>query len=234
MDGDEKRLGRPVDFGGARELRSEPLDGRYARLEPLDPARHGDDLWAAGSAPGGEATWDYLPNGPFATRDAFDAWLGEHALQDDPRPFALIDRADGRAKGTACFMRMVPAMGVIEIGYIWMTPPLQRTRASTDAIAVMMRHAFDGLGNRRLEWKCNDLNAASRRAAERYGFTFEGVFRQMMVVKGRNRDTAWYSIIDSEWPAIRQALDGWLAADNFDADGRQKERLSTLMAQIAL
>ena len=164
MDGDEERLGRPVDFGGARDLQSEPLDGRYARLEPLDPVRHGDDLWAGASAPGGDATWDYLPNGPFATRDAFDAWLGEHSLQDDPRPFALIDRADGRAKGTACFMRMVPAMGVIEIGHIWMTPTLQRTRTSTDAIAIMMRHAFDGLGNRRLEWKCNALNAASRRA----------------------------------------------------------------------
>ena len=216
---------------GARAPRRDILDGETVRLEPLDPVRHGDDLFAASA--GADDTWYYLPYGPFASKVEFMGWLGRHAATPDPMAFAIIDRGSGAARGIATLMSIVPEHGVIEIGHIWLSPALQRTRQATEAIYLMARYAFDELGNRRLEWKCDAANAPSRRAAERFGFTFEGVFRQHRIVKGRNRDTAWYSITDSEWPTRRAAFEAWLAPANFDADGRQMRSLTELRASIA-
>ncbi len=200
------------------------------RLEPLDPPKHGEDLFA--QTADADTTWDYLGYGPFSNLDEFVRWLEQRAPLDDPLTFAIVDRATGTARGLASFMRMDPANGVIEIGHIWLSPRLQRTRDATEAIYLMSRYTFD-LGNRRLEWKCDALNAASRRAADRFGFVFEGVFRQHMVIKGRNRDTAWYSITDSEWPSHRTAFEAWLAPDNFDSSGAQRRALSELRAASA-
>jgi RimJ/RimL family protein N-acetyltransferase len=207
-----------------------PLAGESVLLEPLDPKRHGDDLFD--SAQGADESWYYLPYGPFASKAALLAWLEQHAATSDPLAFAIIDRATGAARGIATFMSIVPEHGVIEIGHIWLSPYLQRTRQATEAIYVMSRHAFDDLGNRRLEWKCDAANAPSRRAADRFGFVFEGVFRQHRVIKGRNRDTAWYSITDGEWPSRRAAFEAWLSPENFDANGRQQHSLSELRAGI--
>lgn len=214
----------------ARPPRREPLAGRTVVLEPLDVGRHGDDLFAA--AEGADDTWQYLPYGPFANKDDFLRWLRAHAATPDPLAFAIVDREAHAARGIATLMSIVPEHGVIEIGHIWLSPQLQRTRQATDAIYVLARHAFDVLGHRRLEWKCDAANAASRRAAERFGFVFEGVFRQHRVVKGRNRDTAWYSITDGEWPRRRAAFEAWLAAGNFDAAGRQRRSLSEIREGI--
>ena len=169
------------------------------------------------------------PTARFRTRAAFAAWLAERARSDDPLFFAIIEQASGKASGMASYLNIVPDMGCIEIGHIWFAPPLQKTRAATEAIFLMMRHVFDDLGYRRLEWKCNALNEASMRAARRFGFTYEGTFRQHMVVKGRNRDTAWFSLLDREWPAVRAAFERWLAPENFDAEGRQRMSLTALM-----
>ncbi len=208
----------------------EPLSAQSVLLEPLDPRRHSDDLFAA--ARGADQSWHYLPYGPFASKAEFLDWLERHASTADPLAFAIVDRATGAARGIATFMSIVPEHGVIEIGHIWLSPPLQRTRQATESIYVMSRHAFEDLGNRRLEWKCDAANAPSRRAAERFGFVFEGVFRQHRIIKGRNRDTAWYSIIDSEWPSRRAAFEAWLSPENFDADGRQVRSLSEIRAGI--
>jgi len=199
------------------------LVGTRVRLEPLDPERHAGDLLAA--AAGDPKLWDYLPYGPFADADELQAWLAEHAASTDPLFLAIIDTATERACGVVSYLRIAPEHGSIEIGHIWFGAPLQRTPAATETIYLLARHAFDDLGNRRLEWKCDAANARSRRAAERFGFTFEGVFRQHMIVKGRNRDTAWFSLLDSEWPAARAAFEAWLAPANFDADGRQRSAL---------
>ena len=217
--------------GPARTPEREPLTGETVVLEPLHADRHGDDLFAASA--GADDSWYYLPYGPFAGRDEFLAWLRRHAAPSDPLAFAIVDREAGAARGIATLMSIVPEHGVIEIGHIWLSPALQRTRQATEAIHVMSRHAFEDLGNRRLEWKCDAANAASRRAAERFGFKFEGVFRQHRVVKGRNRDTAWYSITDGEWPDVRAAFDAWLADDNFDTSGRQRRSLAEIRAGIA-
>ena len=219
-----------TDWRGARPPRREPLDGETVRLEPLDPSRHGDDLFA--SSQGAHETWRYLPYGPFADRKEFDAWLERHASTKDPLAMAIIDRSARAARGIATFMSIVPEHGVIEIGHIWLSPPLQRTRQATEAIFVMSRHAFEALGNRRLEWKCDNANEPSKRAAERFGFVFEGVFRNHRVIKHRNRDTAWYSIIDLEWPSRRAAFEAWLSPGNFDASGRQAKSLAEIRAGI--
>ena len=199
------------------------------RLEPLDPARHGDDLFEASRD--ADATWYYLPYGPFAGKEEFLAWLRERAPLDDPLAFTIIDRKVGAARGIETLMSIEPEHGSIEIGHIWLSPAIQRTRQATEAIYLLSRYAFDELGNRRYEWKCDAANAPSRRAAERYGFTFEGVFRQHRVVKGRNRDTAWYSITDSEWPSRRAAFEAWLAPDNFDAAGMQRRSLAEIRGE---
>src|SRR6266516_717316 len=205
------------------------LDWRPARAPERVPI-HGEDLFAA--AAGADGTWYYLPYGPFPTRSAFGAWLQQHAGTQDPLAFAIIDREAGAARGIATFMSIVPEHGVIAIGLIGISPMLQRSRQSTEAIFLMSRDAFDVLGNRRLEWKCDAANEASRRAAERFGFVFEGVFRQHRVVKARNRDTAWYSILDSEWPSRRAAFEAWLSPENFDAQGRQLRSLAQVRSGI--
>ena len=215
---------------GARPPERAPLDGDTVRLEPLDPVRHGDDLFEATA--GADETWRYLPYGPFGGKPEFLGWLAERAAMSDPLAFAIVDRSAKAARGIATFMSIVPEHGVIEIGHIWFSPQLQRTRQATEAIYLMARQAFDGLGNRRLEWKCSNENAGSKRAAQRFGFTFEGVFRHHRVDKGRNRDTAWFSIIDSEWPSHRAAFERWLEPANFDAGGRQVRSLAELRAGI--
>lgn len=208
-----------------------PIAGATVRLEPLDPIRHGAALWTASHGPGHDtALWDYLGYGPFATETEFTAWLTARAASADPLFFAIVDGATGRAEGMAAYMRIAAADGVIEIGNIWFGTALRQTRQATEAIFLLGKHAFDDLGYRRLEWKCNDRNARSRAAAARFGFTYEGAFRQHMISKGRNRDTAWFSIIDGEWPAIRRGFERWLAAENFDADGRQRASLADLRA----
>jgi RimJ/RimL family protein N-acetyltransferase len=195
----------------------------------VDVPTHAQSLYALSHArPEDAALWTYLAYGPFADQGAFEVWLGERARSEDPLFFAVIEQGSGKASGMASYLNIVPAMGCIEIGHIWFAPPLQRTRAATEAIYLMMRHVFDDLGYRRLEWKCNALNQASMRAARRFGFTYEGTFRQHMVVKGRNRDTAWFALLDREWPAVRAAFERWLAPENFDAAGIQRISLAAL------
>jgi RimJ/RimL family protein N-acetyltransferase len=208
------------------------IGGRYVRLEPLDAARHGDDLYAACSGPEAEDLFRYLFEAPPTDRADFDPWLVKASASEDPLFFAVVDQATGRAVGRLTFMRIDPAHGVIETGSILFGPALARTRGATEAIYLQARHAFDDLGYRRFEWKCNDRNEPSKRAALRLGFTFEGLFRQHMVVKGENRDTAWYSMLDSEWPARRQAFEQWLAPDNFDRDGQQRASLTAFHERI--
>lgn len=210
-----------------------PMEGRYVRLEPLDAARHGEGLHAASATPDAGDRFRYLGEAPPDDRQAFLAWLEKAAASEDPLHFAVIDKASGRIAGRQSYLRIEPAHGVIEIGNILWNDPVARRPAATEALYLFARHAFDALGYRRFEWKCNDLNEPSKRAALRFGFTFEGVFRQHMIVKGENRDTAWFSIIDSEWPAVRSGLEAWLALENFDAEGRQKRRLEDIRAGIA-
>jgi RimJ/RimL family protein N-acetyltransferase len=215
-------LGRPLPEWTPRPFPPvAPIDGRWCRLEPLDPQRHAAALHAANSEDIEGRMWAYLGVGPFADLAQYRAWVESAATSPDPRFFAIIDREDGRPKGVASLLRIDPPNGVIEVGHIAYSPSLQRTRAATDAMYVLMRLVFDDLGYRRYEWKCNDLNAPSRAAAERLGFIYEGTFRQAKVDKGRNRDTAWFSILDSEWPARRAAFERWLDPVNFDAHGRQ-------------
>jgi RimJ/RimL family protein N-acetyltransferase len=209
------------------------LEGRFVRLAPLDPARHGQDLWEESHGPDRDVIWQYLFEPPFADQAAFQAHLEAKAASSDPLFFAVVRQADGRALGYQTLMRIEPVHRVIEVGNVMYGTGLQRTPGSTEAQYLFMRHVFDDLGYRRFEWKCNACNAPSRRAAERLGFTFEGVFRQHMIVRGRNRDTAWYSILDAEWPARRAAFEAWLDPLNFDAAGSQKASLSTLAKRPA-
>jgi len=203
-------------------------EGRYVRFEPLDPARHGDDLFEAG--PTDAALLRYLPERLFPDRASFQPWLDKAAASDDPLFFAAVDKTSGRAEGRLSLMRFDPAHGVIETGHLLFGPRLGQTRGATEAVYLLARHVFDDLGYRRFEWKCNNRNEPSKRAAIRFGFTFEGVFRQHMVVKGENRDTAWYAMLDSEWPARRRAFERWLDPANFDPSGRQRLSLSALNA----
>jgi RimJ/RimL family protein N-acetyltransferase len=232
LHGVENAFGQPVGPpvpGWTPRPRPAPglvLEGRACRLEALDADRHAADLQAAYATAPDDRQWTYMPHGPFADGDAYRAWVEAAAPLPDPFFLAVVDRATGRATGVASYLRITPEHGTIEVGWISFSPLLQRTVAATEAMALMMRHAFDDLGYRRYEWKCDALNAPSRRAAERLGFRFEGVHRQAIVVKGRNRDTAWFSILDSEWPAVRGALATWLAPENFDADGRQRSPLA--------
>ena len=200
------------------------IDGHYCRLEPLDVSRHADPLLRAfAEAPDGR-DWTYMPDEPPADPVAFRESVAEKAASSDPLHFAIL--VAGEPLGRAALMRIDPANGVIEVGHIAFSPRLQRTPAGTEAIFLLMTRALDELGYRRLEWKCDSLNAPSRRAALRYGFTFEGVFRQAIITKGRNRDTAWFGMTDEDWPAVRQTLAAWLVPDNFDAAEQQKKRLA--------
>lgn len=204
---------------------ADPIEGRYARVERLDPERHSRELHEANAGDADGRNWTYLFDDKPATPEAYRAWAVKAASTEDPLFHAIIDRATGRASGVAALMRIDRSNGVIEVGHINFSPRLQRTRAATEAIFLLMRRAFDELGYRRFEWKCDSLNAASRAAALRFGFGFEGIFRQAVIYKGRSRDTAWYSIIDKEWPAVKAAFERWLDPANFGADGRQRRRL---------
>jgi RimJ/RimL family protein N-acetyltransferase len=201
------------------------LEGRYARLEPLDPARHGDDLFASAAEEGAEDRFRYLFEAPPPDREAFQAWLDKASSGSDPLFFATIDRSTGRAEGRQALMRIDPVHGVIEIGSILWGPAIAKSRVTTETLFLFARYVFDTLGYRRFEWKCHNLNEPSKRAAQRFGFTFEGVFRQHMVAKGRNRDTAWFAMIDSDWPRLKAGYEAWLDPANFDADGRQRDKL---------
>jgi RimJ/RimL family protein N-acetyltransferase len=202
------------------------LSGRYVRLVPLNPATHTDALWKDLGGTSAEDLWRYMPDGPFAARAAFEAHMQAKAKSEDPLFFAIVDRATETAVGRATLMRIDPANRVIEVGGIIYTPALQRSRGATEAIFLFARHIFEDLGYRRYEWKCNALNEPSRRAALRLGFTFEGIFRQHMIIKQKNRDTAWFSMLDSEWPARKREFERWLDESNFDSAGKQKTRLS--------
>lgn len=207
------------------------LAGRYCRIEPLEPDRHAADLHTANQADAEERMWTYLAYGPFATLEDYRAWMLDTCAGDDPLFFAIVDAASGRAVGVASYLRIAPAAGSIEVGHLAFAPALQRTPAATEAMFLLMRQAF-ALGYRRYEWKCDALNAPSRAAARRLGLSFEGVFRQATIYKGRNRDTAWYATIDGEWPALEAAFMRWLDPTNFDEQGRQRQRLADLTAPL--
>jgi RimJ/RimL family protein N-acetyltransferase len=206
------------------------MEGRFCTLVPLDPAAHARELFAANSLDKEGRNWTYLFVGPFADFESYREWLEQVAKSDDPLFHTIIDKESGKAVGVATFMRIDRAHGVIEVGNINYSPLLQRKPAATEAMFLMMRRAFDELGYRRYEWKCDSLNAPSRAAALRLGFQYEGLFRQAVVYKGRNRDTTWFSMIDREWPALRGAYEQWLAPENFDGAGHQKRKLSDLIA----
>jgi RimJ/RimL family protein N-acetyltransferase len=222
-------VGAPLPGWTPRPLPSAvTLEGRYCRLEPLDAQRHAQALFDAYRAAPDGRDWTYLSVGPFADMEGFLRHAEAAARSTDPRHFAVVDRKTGQAVGTLALMRIEPNSGVIEVGFVTFSPLLKRTPISTEAQYLLMAYVFDELGYRRYEWKCDSLNAPSRTAAERLGFRFEGIFRQVVVYKGRNRDTAWFSILDSEWPAQKQAFQAWLAPDNFDEQGRQRQSLGDL------
>jgi RimJ/RimL family protein N-acetyltransferase len=231
---DNYPIGEIVHWTAAREPDGSALIGTTVRLEPVDPKTHARALFEAshGAVDVDAKLWRYLPDGPFDDLQTFTTWLETRAASRDPLFYTVVDHVSGRPAGMVSYLRITAAHGVIEIGYIWFGPAIQRTRQSTEAIFLLARHVFDDLGYRRLEWKCNALNEPSRRAAKRFGFSYEGIFRQHMVVKGRNRDTAWYSMLDSEWPPIRAAFEQWLAPGNFDGAGRQRRSLAAIRGAI--
>jgi len=204
--------------------------GHYAAVEPLDPRMRGAELFEAAAEDKDGRMWTYLPYGPFVTREAYAGWMYLTCMGDDPQFYSIVDLKGG-AVGIASLMRVDPKGGSIEVGHISLSPRGQRSRVATEAMFLMMRRAFDELAYRRYEWKCDALNGPSRAAAERLGFSHEGVFRQATMYKGRNRDTAWYAVIDKEWPFLKRAFEVWLKPENFDADGQQKVRLSVLTAE---
>ncbi|WP_138465403.1 GNAT family N-acetyltransferase [Poseidonocella sp. HB161398] len=217
--------GQPVGEDVTLELpRPRPgpvvLEGRHVRLEPLSMA-HAGPLFAQTGGAENAALWTYMPQGPFATRAALEAWMETAVDSRDPLFSAIIDRATGRPLGFASYLRIAPEVGCIEVGFIMFSKALQGTVHATETMALMMSHVFDTLGYRRYEWKCDALNAPSRRAAERLGFRYEGIFRQATVYKGRNRDTAWFAATDRDWPVLKAGFDAWLDPANFDAEGRQ-------------
>jgi RimJ/RimL family protein N-acetyltransferase len=199
------------------------MEGRFCRLEPLDADTHALALWDANLLDVEQRNWTYLLQGPYESFEAYRDWVSRASTTMDPLFFAIMPR-DGEAAGVAAYLRIAPAAGSIEVGHINFSPRLQRQPAATDAMYLMMRDAFEH-GYRRYEWKCDALNQPSRAAAERLGLTFEGIFRQALVYKGRNRDSAWYAAIDREWPALKEAFEGWLSPENFDENGRQRRRL---------
>jgi RimJ/RimL family protein N-acetyltransferase len=232
MEGEQLRpLGEAVAGWGPAKLPDRtPLRGRYAELRPVDPPGDAEPLFAASRDPG---IWTYLFDGPYDDLASFRAALDAAAPMDDPFRYTIVPLASGRPEGMASYLRITPEHGTIEIGNIWFGTPMQRTTAATEAIFLLASNAFDTLGYRRLEWKCNALNAPSRRAADRFGFTFEGVFERHMVVKGHNRDTAWYAITDDRWPAVRAAFEAWLDPANFDAQGHQRAALDASGGRLA-
>jgi len=239
MDEHLNKLGQPIGFPieGAHEYPRPPrstMTGNSCKVEPLDPDTHATDLYQAYAQDKDHRNWTYIPYGPFRSFYDYQTWLKAECLSDDPLFYAIIDNETAKAVGVASYLRIEPRVGVIEVGHINYSPQLQKTVAATEAMYLMMRRVFDELGYRRYEWKCDALNAGSRKAAVRLGFSFEGVFRQATIYKGRNRDTAWYSIIDREWPMLKRAFETWLDPANFDAQGRQRETLSKLVSQARI
>lgn len=229
MVSSELPLGEEIDWTPVKAPARAPLRGSHVTLRPLTAA-DAQSLYAVSHPPEGDLRiWTYLPDGPYGSEDDMRQMFAWAESAQDPVYFAIVPAAEERSLGMASYLRITPEFGVIEIGHIWFGAGLRRTTAASEAIYLLLRHAFDDLGYRRVEWKCNALNAASRLAAERFGFTFEGVFRKAQVVKGRNRDTAWYAITDDEWPAIRDAFQEWLAPENFDGEGAQKQGLKMLI-----
>jgi RimJ/RimL family protein N-acetyltransferase len=218
-------IGGKVDTASAKRPARTTHSGRYVIVAPLDPLSHAQSLYEGTHGENKDAFWLYMSEGPFANADAFRAYLEKLARSEDPLSFSIIDRETHQAVGHASYMRITPEHGVIEIGNIFYTPALAGTRGATEAMYLLAQHAFADLGYRRYEWKCNALNMRSRRAALRLGFAFEGVFRQHMIQKGRNRDTAWYAILDTEWAAYKTAYKQYLSPDNFDAQGRELKSL---------
>ncbi len=231
-------LGQPIGaplpgwVGRPRPPR-EAMQGLWCSVEPLDAEAHAADLFAAKSLDPEGRNWTYLAYGPFPDLEAYRAWLDPLEHSEDPLFHTVTEQETGHAIGLASYLRIEPAVGVIEVGHIHLSPRLQRRPAATEAMYLMMRRVFDELGYRRYEWKCDALNAPSRAAALRLGFRFEGIFRQATIYKGRNRDTAWYSVIDSEWPALKAVLESWIDPSNFDAEGKQRTRLSERTAALA-
>lgn len=217
-------IGDALDWAAVTPPPGTRLEGRWCVVEPLVADVHAAGLHDAYAQDDG-SMWTYMPYGPFGSAVEYHEWCAAMSGRDDPRFYAVVG-ADGSPLGVASYLRIEPAMGVIEVGHIAWSPLLQRTTAATEAMYLMMRHVFDDLGYRRYEWKCDALNEPSRRAAERLGFTYEGTFRQALVYKGRNRDTAWYSIVDGEWPRLRAGFEAWLDPGNFDGAGRQRESLT--------
>jgi len=229
LPGTGQPVGLPVDAAPAQRPGPVLLTGRFGRVEKL-VSRHAESLWQA--VRGQDHIWTYMSGyGPFADADRFAAWLETRVALEDPYAYAIVDGSD-QAVGTATLMEIRPAMRVIEVGHIVYSPALQRVPLGTEAQFLLAHYAFETLGYRRYEWKCNALNAPSRAAALRYGFTFECIMRQHMIAKGRNRDTAWYSMLDSEWPRARAAFEQWLAPENFDGEGRQRRRLEDIRKSI--
>ncbi len=227
----ERPLGERIDWTEARRPERVELRGARVLLRPVDAAADAQPLYAVSHPPAGDpAIWTYLPDGPYESPEHLRQALAWAESTDDHIYFTLAPLPEEQPLGLASYLRIAPEHGTIEIGHIWFAAQLQRTTAATEAIYLLARHAFDDLGYRRLEWKCNALNAASRQAAERFGFTFEGVFRQHQIVKGRNRDTAWYAVADADWPPIRAGFQAWLHPANFDAEGRQVRCLGELIA----
>jgi RimJ/RimL family protein N-acetyltransferase len=229
----DQPVGPPVDTKPARRPERTALSGRFVRVVPLEAEHHLDDLFACMGGPQHASLWTYMFDGPFHDRRAFEEALKKRQASDDPLFFTTVDAQSNRAAGIASYMRIEPAHRVVEVGGIVFSPILQRKPGATEAMYLMARHIFDDLGYRRYEWKCDALNAPSRRAALRLGFTFEGIFRSHMIIKGRNRDTAWFAMLDSDWRARKAAFEAWLAPDNFDAHGQQKRALSALNAGFA-
>jgi len=215
-----------IDATPAKRPERTRIEGRYVTLAPLDPQRHGDALWEQTHGRQNDRLWQYLFDGPFFDRAAFDAYLHKRAASEDPLAYGILDNGSGNAVGHATLMRIEPNHRCIEVGGILFAPALQRTRGATEAMYLFARYVFEVLGYRRYEWKCDALNEPSRRAALRLGFTFEGIFRQHMIMKGHNRDTAWFSMLDREWPEGKAAFERWLDPSNFDGEGKQISSLS--------
>ena len=231
-------LGQPIgpavaDWTGARAPSRTSIEGVSCRLEPLEVMRHAQALYDACAEDREGRLFTYLPYGPFESVENYAAWMRGMCADPDLQPFAIVEAGDGRPVGVASYLRAAPAAGSIEVGHLCYAPALQRTRAATEAMFRMMARAFEEWGYRRYEWKCDALNGPSRAAATRLGFRYEGTFRSHLVTKGRNRDTAWYSIVAGEWPALRRAFEAWLAPGNFDGSGRQRQTLATWMPDSA-
>lgn len=230
----ENEFGQPIgedvpNWTGAKYPTHEPMEGRLCRLEKINLKKHSKQLFDSLAEDRGGKLWTYMMQGPFKSEQEFNDWLAPKCESIDPLFYVIIERASNEAVGLASYLRIQPEHGVIEVGNIMFAPKLQKTSIATECMYLMMKRAFDELGYRRYEWKCDALNAPSRRAALRFGFHYDGTFEQAVIYKGRNRDTAWYSILDKNWPIVEKGFLNWLSPDNFDEKGIQKQKLSELI-----